>query len=73
MDYDAISEADENIDNVQQALDNLLEKWVQWRIGDETMSIANMYERAAWNTGATYEQTSSIVLLARKLARQKGN
>ena len=53
-----ISEADEaSRNNKEIALANLREQV----IGRESMGIIDMYERAAWNCGATVAETDAIL------------
>jgi hypothetical protein len=56
-----ITEADEAATDKETALRNLFSQVVH----DETMGVIAMYERAAWNAGATPGETDEIIQKAR--------
>jgi hypothetical protein len=43
------------------ARENLLEKWRQYRAGEESLGVVWMYERAALNAGMTLSECEDLI------------
>lgn len=57
-----VTEADEAATSIHRALSNLYDQVIR----RETPAIVDMYERAAWNAGATVAQTEATIREARR-------
>ncbi len=61
-----VEEADEPLIGLEPdqamalARTNLIEKWVQYRLGEETMGVVAMYERAALEVGLGQDECDAI-------------